>query len=380
MYLKSFSHKGIRNLTQGGLQLGKGLNMFYGDNGAGKSSVLEAIGFLASGRSFRTTKLDLIITKNESEFIVFGESDSHQKLGVMYTKKDKSKQIKVNGEKVSTLSSLSKLYPTQILSPESYHLIDSGPLERRKYLDWCLFHVKHQYHQCWKNYSNILKHRNALLKLSSKRNIKEEIISWNEQLLSAATLLNNERKAILVQLEKHLNEIMSKLHLDFCESLSLGYYPGFTGELSEKLSSSFDYDCASGFTKFGPHKADLKIKVNGVLAKDFLSRGQKKVLINAMFLSQTLLLKSLTARNSLFIIDDFTSELDDENQKALLTMLLEQKNVQIILSCLEQDSLKWLKKRYNSAHMFHVEHGEITPILHTESHRNNLEKGRSLND
>jgi|GEM_PF-6243339 len=90
-----------------------------------------------------------------------------------------------------------------------------------------------------------------------------------------------------------------------------------------------------------------------------------------MFLSQTLLLKSVTDKGSLFVIDDFTSELDDTNQKALLNMLMGQDNVQILISCLQQDSLKWLKKGYNSAHMFHVEHGSITPIMRPETNKIN---------
>ena len=81
-----------------------------------------------------------------------------------------------------------------------------------------------------------------------------------------------------------------------------------------------------------------------------------------MFLAQTLLLKESSQKGSLFIIDDFTSELDNNNQKALLDMLMAQNNVQIVLSCLQQDSLKWLEKGYNSAHMFHVEHGTISSI------------------
>ena len=362
MYLKAFSQQGIRNLSSGKLELTKGLNIFYGNNGAGKSSILEAIVYLTTGRSFRTSKHELVVAEGLPEFVVFGLTSEEGRIGIRYQKKNKLRSIKINGENVSNLSTLNTLYPTQILSPESYHLIDSGPSERRKYLDWCLFHVKHSYLAAWKNYTNVLKQRNALLKKGSRKSILEQISIWDNQLCTAANIVNKHRIEILGNLELQLMETISHLDVAFCDSLKLNYYPGFTDSLENKLKTSLSSDMESGFTKFGPHKADIKIKINGYLAKDFLSRGQKKVLINAMFLAQTLLLKESSHKGSLFIIDDFTSELDNNNQKALLDMLMAQNNVQIVLSCLQQDSLKWLEKGYNSAHMFHVEHGTISSI------------------
>ncbi|MBV1909431.1 MAG: DNA replication and repair protein RecF, partial [Kangiellaceae bacterium] len=138
-------------------------------------------------------------------------------------------------------------------------------------------------------------------------------------------------------------------------------YSGYTGELADKLTGSVERDYQSGNTMYGPHKADLRIKVERNLAKDLLSRGQKKVLINSLFLAQTRLLKQLTNKDSLFIVDDFASELDETNQISLVKALCEQDNVQIIMSCLQPNMIKILTKEYNSVKMFHVEHGVITP-------------------
>ena len=367
MYLKRFSHQGIRNLNPGLLELAPRLNIFYGANGAGKSSILEALSLLTSGRSFRSSKLDLVLSHDSMSFTLFGLTSEEGRLGLGYQKSDKKKAIKIDGQACRTLSSLTRLYPTQVLSPESYHLIDSGPNERRKYLDWCLFHVEHRYHETWKSYYSVLKQRNALLKSASKLPSFELIDPWNRQLCKTAKLVAEYRDNILQCLTSSLNEILNKLSIDFGGEVVISHYLGHTGNLETKLNESLALDFKSGFTRYGPHKADLRIKVNGVLAKDFLSRGQKKVLINALFLAQTNLLKSLTTKDSLFVIDDFTSELDSDNQKALLATLLEQKNVQIILSCLQLESLNWLKKGYNTAHMFHVEHGEIKPIEPNET-------------
>lgn len=366
MYLKNFQCQGVRNLRPLKIELAAGLNIFYGINGAGKSSVLEAISLLTSGRSFRTSKVESVTQNSSNDFAMFGETDTSLRLGLGFNKLNKKKTIKINGEVSKALSKLSKIYPTQVLSPESYHLIDSGPGERRKYLDWCLFHVEHSYLHNWKSYSQVLKQRNALLRNSKAVN-HEAIGPWDKQLVEAEKLITVQRRNILQGLEEQLRQIVAELDLDFASGITIDYYPGYTDEFSSKLAANRKVDFESGFTKAGPHKADLRIKVEGKLAKDYLSRGQKKVLINALFLAQTSLLKKLVAKESLFVIDDFTSELDTSNQKALLRILLSQNNVQIILSCLHLESLNWLKTRYNRAHMFHVEHGQIKPVDPLES-------------
>lgn len=367
MFLRKFQCQGVRNILPTQIELSSGLNIFYGINGAGKSSILEAISLLTSGRSFRTSKIEFVTNKNAPDFSVFGETESSMRLGLGFNKADKKKTIKINGDVSKALSKLSIIYPTQVLSPESYHLIDAGPGERRKYLDWCLFHVEHRYHESWKSYSQILKQRNALLRSSGGVVDSRSIEPWDSQLIQTATVITKQRRNILKTLENQLSEIVEELNLDFARSIKIDYYPGYTDDFADRLKTNLRGDFESGFTKAGPHKADLRIKVEGKLARDYLSRGQKKVLINALYLAQTSLLKKLVSKDSLFVIDDFTSELDANNQQALLKTLLAQNNVQIILSCLQLESLNWLKTGYNRAHMFHVEHGEITPVEPLES-------------
>lgn len=363
MYLHSLKLQGLRNLQSSSISLNDGLNIFYGLNGAGKSSVLEAITLLTSGRSFRTAKLELVLSDDQNAFTLFGVLDAQTKVGIGYARQTKQRSIKLNGEKINSLSQLSKLYPTQVLSPESYHLIDSGPAERRKFIDWCLFHVEHSYHQHWKNYNLVLSQRNALLKQSAQKMFLQQLQHWNQQLCFAETIITQHRVAMLSELQQSFAEVIKSLSVNFCDNFELNYYPGFTGSFAERLNDSLALDREYGYTRFGPHKADIRIKINGALAKDFLSRGQKKVIVNALYLAQTALLKKLSKKDSLFIIDDFSSELDLENQQLLLDVLMTQNNLQIIISCLQLDSLNWLKKRYNSAHMFHVERGVITPVV-----------------
>ncbi|MET1256511.1 DNA replication/repair protein RecF [Aliikangiella maris] len=363
MYFKALQYRGLRNLKPGKITFDRELNIFFGDNGAGKSSILEAIALIASGRSFRTNKFELIANHADTQFTLFAQMDDQTKVGLGYTKANKKREIRLNGETINSLSALSKIYPTQVLSPESYHLIDSGPAERRKYIDWCLFHVKHDYHEYWKKYNQVLQQRNALLKsIKYKGSSKAQLDSWNSQLCSLSNIINRAREDIIEQLEYELNKIIIKLDAEFCNELKIGYYPGYSGMLDERLVESLESDIRSGTTKYGAHRADIRLKVEQGLVKDYFSRGQKKIIINALFLAQTAVLKRLSNKDSLFLLDDFTSELDEQNQRSLLELLFQQKNVQTMLSCLQRDSLSWLKNRYNSTHMFHVEHGTISPI------------------
>lgn len=368
MYLQEVKFQNTRNLTSGHIQLSPLLNIFYGPNGAGKSSILEAIGFITSGRSFRTSKLELMVNSEKIETFVFAVTSQSQAIGLSFNKVSKHKQLKVDGQLMRNLSVLPRILPTQMVSPESYHLIDSGPGERRKFLDWCMFHVEHRFFNVWKNHADALKQRNVLLRKfkyqpESSRNYKAEIEVWDLLLIDTAKVINQLRTNIVKSFSDELNLVIEQFKLSFVEKVELTYFPGHAENYREQLLQSLSRDIAVGYTQHGPHKADLRIKVNGLPAKDFLSRGQKKMLINAFYLAQTYLLKKSKDISSLFIIDDFTSELDNDNQILLLEQLSKQNNVQIILSCLEQDSLKDLETRYNSVNMFHVEHGRISALV-----------------
>jgi len=362
MYLSVLKAQNFRNLESLNICLSSDLNVISGDNAAGKSSILEAIGYLISGRSFRTSKQNLLVSHEFDSFTLFGSFSTEQQLGVSFNKSNATKRLKLDGEQVKSLSSVASLYPVQILSPESYHLIDSGPSERRKYLDWLLFHVEHHYHRCWLSFNKLLKQRNAFLRSKHHSNRNKELISWDIQYVTKSEELDQYRNQLSTDLLVEVKKILRSISFDNVDDLQINYYSGFTGLLSDKLIESFDKDCLSGNTQYGPHKADLRIKIGKHLAKDVLSRGQKKILINCLFLAQTQLLKNKTQKDSLFIIDDFSSELDEYNQASLIDALRKQKNVQIILSCLQADMIKPFIKGYNNVKMFHVEHGVLKVV------------------
>ena len=360
MYLQHLKVDNFRNLEQTKLVLSEDLTIISGDNAAGKSSVLESIVFLLSGRSFRTTKLATIIKHDTDNLSVFGKFSTGSRLGVGFVRIENKKNIRLDGKPIKSLSRVASIYPVQVLCPESYHLVDSGPSERRKYLDWLLFHVEHDYHKLWTSFNQLLKQRNYCLKTQQRKRDDASLDAWDEQFLHYSKLLTEKRADVVARLTPLLLKTLGALVFESVRDLSFSYYSGYTGQLRDRLRESRERDIAVGSTQYGPHKADLKIKVKGRMVKDVLSRGQKKILINGLFISQTQQLKLETSKDSLFIIDDFSSELDESNQIRLLSALKTQQNVQIILSCLHPSMLKPLVKGYNKVSMFHVEHGKIT--------------------
>jgi len=359
MYLSHIKANNFRNLQPFDLCFSEALNIVQGNNAAGKSSLLEAIVFLLSGRSFRTSKQELLVNHEFTDFSLFGKFSDGNKIGVGYDRQNRTRKIKLNGDAISTLSQVASIYPVQVLSPESYHLIDSGPLERRKYVDWLLFHVEHSYQKKWKYFNKILKQRNAYLRCSKNSFSILELEAWDSLFVNAASDIDRRRTNLVASLVPYVEEILHDIGFEHLKDISFSYYPGYTGLLSDKLSESRNRDVDAGNTQYGPHKADLKIKIGKYLAKDVLSRGQKKLLVNSLYLAQTKNLKTSSNKNSLFVIDDFSSELDKTNQLSLVEALKEQDSVQIILSCLSLDMILPLIKEYNNVMMFHVEHGQI---------------------
>jgi len=363
MYLSEFSCSSFRNLSNIKLSLSKDINIIYGSNAAGKSSFLEAVCYLVSGRSFRTAKQNLLISHEFTNFTLFGLFSNNTKLGVSYSQSTKSKRIRLDQQTIKSLSLVAGLYPVQVLSPESYHLIDSGPLERRKYIDWLLFHVEHSYQINWTRFHRLLKQRNSYLRKADSFPNDDEFLLWDLEYETSAEIINKYRSGIVELLEPNLIDVLNIIGFESTKDLKISYYSGYTGKLSDRLRDSRNQDLTSGNTLYGPHKAELRIKIGKHLAKDVLSRGQKKLLVNALYLAQTKILKQVTQKDSLFIIDDFSSELDECNQALLIDTLRAQDNVQIILSCLHPDMIKPFIKEYNGATMFHVEQGIIEKVL-----------------
>ncbi len=352
----------FRNLAAIALEpLSTGFNLLYGYNGSGKTSLLEAIYYLSLGRSFRSGAVGRIIRHTADKFCIFAQSAANGEqcipIGIERQQQGDGK-IRISGRDAQSVSELADLTPVQLINSHCYSLLDAGPVFRRKYLDWGIFYLNNDFLRIWRDYEQVLKQRNAGLR---SRRPRKELDAWSEELANKAVLLDQARREYILSLLPILNDTVAEL-LAF-PNLEIRYQPGWDDAVPyrEILANFYEKDCLIGYTQNGPHRADLKITINGVVAKDILSRGQQKLFVCAMILAQGVLLKRCVNKAPIYLIDDLPAELDTVSRSKLITLLSKQ-DTQIFVTAVERDALSDVLSKL-PLKMFHVEHGNVTEVI-----------------
>ena len=358
MSIQTLSIQGVRNLANSQITFCSGVNLFFGDNGAGKTSILEAIHLLAMARSFRLARTRTVVTHNGDELLVAGELDPLGRLAVRRTAKGQY-QIRLRGEPLNSLAELVQQLPLQLIHSDSFLLLEGSPGDRRQFLDWGVFHESSGFHDDWQKLQKSLKNRNSLLR--SGRIQRSEIEVWERQYLISSERLDEYRKSYLKGFVPCFHQVLSQL-IELPE-LRIHYYRGWDKErpLSEVLHQQRERDQKLGYTQSGPQRADMRIKVGKVNAADELSRGQQKLVVCALKIAQSLYLEQKQERPTIFLIDDLPAELDHQHIQKLGS-LMEGLSSQVFMTCLDPAPLKHFWKYPDQVQMFHVEHGEIRPV------------------
>lgn len=357
MSLNSLEINQFRNLHHVKLQPDAGLNIISGENAAGKTSLLEAIFYLSYGRSFRSSQTRDLIQHEQDYFQIIAKADQNSSATIIGIQKSTKDQIiRVNQQDISKISVLSALLPVIALHPDSHHLISGGPEQRRQYLDWGVFHVEHGFIDAWKNFKKALSQRNAAL----RHNQTDKLCQlWDQSLAENAELIESYRNKYLSQLNKILQ---TKAEILFQGSeIVLSYKRGW-GDDEDYLSyltKTIKKDKEKGFTQAGPHRADLRIKLDGKSAQTSISRGQQKKLVVLLKLAQLELFLQTSDKKCLLLFDDLPAELDEDNRQVIMTMLSHM-NVQLFITAIDLNQLDLTA--WKSCKMFHVEHGSIAEI------------------
>ncbi len=361
MALNLLAISAFRNLQSVKLNpIAEGFNFIYGKNGSGKTSLLEAIYYLSLGRSFRSVHADRVICHAADKLSLFGHisasSAQYIPLGLERYADGKAK-FRVNGEEISSIAELASLLPVQLMDSHCYQLLDSGPVFRRKYLDFGLFYQTNDFLRTWRHYDRALKQRNAALRCRAP---KRELDIWTHELVDRALSLDRLRRAYVDELVPLLVKMATELLPLF--DLKITYQQGWERgcDYSEILLKTVDKDYQLGYTQCGPHKADLNIIINNIPAKDILSRGQQKLFVCAMILARGVLLQSHANKAPIYLVDDLPSELDITSHSRLVGLLSKQK-AQVFVTAIEE-----LAKEHFVTNapmkMFHVEHGQVSEI------------------
>lgn len=364
MPLQRVSISNLRNLGSAKLNPSSRLNFIYGANGSGKTSVLEAIYLLGSGRSFRSHKIKPLINHGSESLTLYAELSSQEtthKIGLERTGSSSESRTKVDGRTINSASSLASLLPMLMIDAHSFSLIEGSPKERRSFLDWLVFHVKHGFHDAWKGYSKALKQRNSLLRRGRIEGF--EIRPWELEMCDKAHRLEAMRGECFEHLKENLNAVIS----DFVplEGVTFELYKGWDNDktLEQQLEHGRERDYKLGYTWYGAQKADLKIKVSGHAADQALSRGQQKLLVCALKIAIGKTYSELSGKQCIYLVDDLPAELDSENQHRLASWL----NVigaQVFVTAIELESLlqAWKEAEQDKITMFHVKHGDVEQV------------------
>ena len=326
-------------------------NYVFGPNGAGKTSLLEAAFVLGRGRSFRTRQMRRLVQHGSEGFTVYGEVEvegATRRLGVAYRAGRLEK--KIDGEPAAGMAQLAALLPVHAIDPSMHALIEGGPSERRRFLDWGVFHVEPGYLDAWKRYRRVLSQRNAVLKQAANL---EELRPWSGALAEAGALVDESRQRYLARLAPFLSAIGQRL-LD--RPLTLDYRRGWGGNerLDDALAAAEPRDRQTGRTEPGPHRAEIVVCLDERRVQDEASRGQQKLTAAALILAQVALEGADRPLRSALVVDDPAAELDAgslERLQAALTDL----SAQLVFTALTPKHLA-PEAGYP---VFHVERGEV---------------------
>ncbi len=364
MLIQELKISGVRNLESVVLSDLSQINIFYGSNGAGKTSVLESIHLLSSARSFRSHKLTPLINRSADSCVVFGQVNipgaGYQPIGVeRFKAKSVPGSIKVAGQLVKSSAALADNLPLQVICADTFKLLEGTPAVRRQFLDWGVFHVEHGFHETWKTTRRCLKQRNSLLRHGRMQ--QPQLEAWTVELARLGEQLDVFRQRYIQQLAPVFEQTLARL-IDL-DDLRLSYYRGWDKELPllEVLENHANKEKEQGYTHYGPHRADLRLRYQGSSAADILSRGQQKLVVCALRVAQGYLLSKLMGRTCVFLVDDLPAELDGQRRKALC-QLFEELECQVFVTCVDHNDMTDCWSTEAPIKMFHVEHGKVTAV------------------
>ena len=393
----------LRNLSQVNLPA-TACNVIIGANGSGKTSLLEAIFLLSRGKSFRHHQPKRYIQHHQNSATVHARLSDSRTLAIQ-KQADATTILRLNQSTVYNQSILTEQLPTLLIDPSTMDMLEQGSASRRQLLDWLVFHMKQGFHPQWVAYQRLLKQRNSLLKKS--RHLTQvqlaELRAWDRGLSSHAALIHHYRERIFSEWQPYFAQSIAQLLPAYAEQLSLSYSAGYDTSvaLDVQLNERLEQDLQLGYTRIGNHRADIhvhwrsseplaihegqetknttvegdvhtKLPVLKEQAANVLSRGEKKLLITALRLSQLPLLlnteKDADISNNDFksrvtpvvLLDDITAELDDRAIEILLSTLA-QLPCQVFMTSLTDDIVPLVNKFWSKPNMFHVKQGQISP-------------------
>lgn len=357
MIIKSLELMNFRNYDFLDLKFSEGTNILYGDNAQGKTNVLEAIYLSATTKSHKGSKDKDIVNfdKEEAHIRTYLEKDSMEIRVDMHLRKNKTKGIAIDGQKIKKAAELLGLLNVVFFSPEDLSIIKNGPAERRRFVDMELCQLDQFYLYNLNHYNKIVNQRNKLLKdMYFNPSLRETLNIWDSQLVSFGSKIIERRKLFVEQLNDIIYDIHNKLS-GGKEELKVKYEPDVEiADYEQNLLMCQDKDVKLKQTTVGPHRDDFCFMVKDVDIRKFGSQGQQRTAALSLKLSEIELVKKIANENPVLLLDDVLSELDSHRQNYLLSTI---GDIQTIITCTGLD--EFVNNRFEIDKVFQIENGKI---------------------
>ena len=351
MFIKNLKLFNFKNHSEKSFDFSPEINCFVGNNGAGKTNILDALHYLSMAKSF-LGNLDAQNILHDSDFFAIeAEIQGEEKNDIIKVQlpKEGKKIIKKNDKTYERIADHIGFLPSVMISPYDANLISDGSESRRKFLDAMISQTDSDYLFALIQYQKTLQQRNALLKFFAKNRTfdLDSLEIYNEPLTKFGTQIFEKRQrfvASILPTIQHFYEIISKGN----EKVTVIYESNLNEQnFEEILSENLEKDRVLTYTSRGIHKDDLRFEMNGNLIKKFGSQGQQKSFLIALKLAQIIRIKDITNKNPILLLDDIFDKLDDNRVSQLIELVNQQNFGQIFITDTHRERTESVVKRIN---------------------------------
>ena len=360
MYLKKLVLINFKNIAQAEITLSERLNCFVGDNGAGKTNVLDAVYYLSMSKSALTMTDGQSVRHGEDFFVVegtyAGDSGSNDTVNCSFLRRS-GKVLKLNGKEYDRMADHVGRFPVVMVSPQDSVLITDAAVERRRYLNAFLSQLDRDYLASLMRYNAVLAERNRFLKSSSDEQMLQ---IYDMQLADHAARIYERRRDIIDRMRPLVAEFYRQLSGDR-EQVEIEYRSELaSASMGELLLASRERDIVNGFTTSGVHRDDMSLRIGGYPLRKYGSQGQQKSFLMSLKLAQYRILAEVCGERPLLLLDDLFDKLDTSRVENLLSLVAGDGFGQIFITDCNRSRLETILSRAGEKYaLFMVEGGDI---------------------
>ena len=364
MMIRRLRLQNFRNYYDESIQFMPGTNILVGDNGQGKTNVLEGIYYLLTGKSYRVQREQELLRWEQTEFHLYGDFLlTNQRISLESHYRNKKKVVKVNLVPCQRLSDFVGTINVIFFSPDDLVMIKGGPAERRRFLDLHIAQMRPGHVSILNAYNKVLQQKSALLKSYVTKSLKySQLQLWNEQIIELGTKIIGNRSDLANRLQEAANQIYTNLtsQKETMQTLYIALGKKNTNEaiseFPQLLHDKLEQEMERQMVLIGPHRDDVQILLDDKPARLYASQGQQRSLVLSLKLAEMELIRQEKGEYPLLLLDDVLSELD-KFRRDYLIRFIESSRIQTLITMTSSEN------HLDSGMLYHVEQGHIRRSL-----------------